>query len=336
MLSSTMTNAGTSVVLVTGGAGYIGSHMTYALRDRGEQVIVLDNLTTGVRAQVAEGAVFAQGDAGDSALVRKLIAEHHITDVIHFAGSIVVPESVAEPLRYYANNVLQSHALLDACVQGGVKRFIFSSTAAVYGEESEQPVAEGSVKDPMSPYARSKLITEWMLEDVSRASGLRYVALRYFNVAGADPKGRTGQSTPRATHLIKRASQVALGRVPHLDILGTDYPTPDGTGVRDYIHVSDLIDAHLLALDALRNGRGSDVFNCGYGRGLSVRDVVRAIERVTGVSLPVREGPRRPGDPAALVADPSKIKRVLNWTPRHDDLDEIVRSALAWERRFNS
>jgi len=331
-----MSHVRENVVLVTGGAGYIGSHMTYALADRNERVIVLDNLSAGVRAQVAEGAVFVQGNAGDTALVRNLIAEHRVSDVIHFAGSIVVPESVAEPLRYYANNVLQSHALLETCVEGGVERFIFSSTAAVYGEESEQPVAEGSVKDPMSPYARSKLITEWMLEDVSRASGLRYVALRYFNVAGADPKGRTGQSTPRATHLIKRASQVALGRVPHLDILGTDYPTPDGTGVRDYIHVSDLIDAHLLALDALRNGRGSDVFNCGYGRGLSVRDVVRAIERVTGVSLPVREGPRRPGDPAALVADPSKIKRVLNWTPRHDDLDEIVRSALAWERRFNS
>ena len=331
-----MTNAGTNVVLVTGGAGYIGSHMTYALRDRGERVIVLDNLTTGVRAQLAEGAVFAQGDAGDSALVRKLIAEHHVSDVIHFAGSIVVPESVVEPLRYYANNVLQSHALLDACVGGGVGRFIFSSTAAVYAEYAKQPIVESEIKDPMSPYARSKLMTEWMLEDVSRASGLRYVALRYFNVAGADPKGRTGQSTPRATHLIKRASQVALGRVPQLDIFGTDYPSPDGTGVRDYIHVTDLIDAHLLALDALRAGHNSDVYNCGYGRGLSVREVVQAVERVTGAPLPVRGAPRRAGDPAALVADSSKIKKTLNWKPRHDDLDEIVRSALAWERRFNS
>ncbi len=331
-----MTNARTNAVLVTGGAGYIGSHMTYALLDRHERVIVLDNLSTGVRAQVAEGAVFVQGGAGDSDLVRQLVHDNRVTDVVHFAGSIVVPESVAEPLRYYGNNVLQSHALLDACVQSGVERFIFSSTAAVYAEYAKQPIAENEIRDPMSPYARSKLMTEWMLEDVSKASGLRYAALRYFNVAGADPKGRTGQSTPRATHLIKRACQVVLGRVPHLDIFGIDYPTPDGTGVRDYIHVTDLIDAHLLALDALRAGRESDVYNCGYGRGLSVREVVRAVERVSGAPLPVREGPRRPGDPAALVADPSKIKTSLGWTPRHEDLDEIVRSALAWERRFNS
>jgi UDP-glucose 4-epimerase len=330
-----VSNKTTNAVLVTGGAGYIGSHMVYALLDRNERVVVLDNLTTGVRAQVAEGALFVQGSAGDSGLVRQLVRDHRVTDVIHFAGSIVVPESVAEPLRYYANNVLQSHALLEACVQGSVGRFIFSSTAAVYAEYATQPIAENGTKDPMSPYARSKLMTEWMLEDVSRAGGLRYVALRYFNVAGADPKERTGQSTPRATHLIKRASQVALGRVPHLDIFGTDYPTPDGTGVRDYIHVADLIDAHLLALDALRAGQRSDVYNCGYGKGLSVREVVQAVERVTGAPLPVREAPRRPGDPAALVADPSKIKRTLNWSPRHDDLDEIVRSALAWERRFN-
>lgn len=330
-----MSGAKKSTVLVTGGAGYIGSHMTCALLDRHERVVVLDNLTTGVRAQVAEGAVFVQGSAGDSALVSRLIAEYRIGDVIHFAGSIVVPESVAEPLRYYANNVVQSHGLLEACIQSGVGRFVFSSTAAVYAENANRLIAEGDAKSPLSPYARSKLMTEWMLEDISRASGLRYTALRYFNVAGADPKGRTGQSTPYATHLIKRASQVALGRVPYLDIFGTDYPTPDGTGVRDYIHVTDLIDAHLLVLDALRAGCDSDAYNCGYGKGHSVREVVRAVERATGAPLPVREGPRRPGDPAALVADPSKIKRELNWTPRHDDLDEIVRSALAWERRFN-
>lgn len=330
-----MTDAAKTAVLVTGGAGYIGSHMTYALLDRHERVVVLDNLTSGVRAQVGDGAVFIQGNAGDSDLVRKIIAEHHIGEVVHFAGSIVVPESVAEPLRYYANNVLQSHALLDACVRGGVERFVFSSTAAVYAENPERAIAENDIKTPMSPYARSKLMTEWMLEDVSRANGLHYVVLRYFNVAGADPKGRTGQSTQYATHLIKRASQVALGRLPHLDIFGTDYPTADGTGVRDYIHVTDLIDAHLLALDALRAGHDSDVYNCGYGRGLSVREVVAAVERVSGAPLPAREGPRRPGDPAALVADPSKIKRTLHWTPRHDDLDEIVRTALAWERRFN-
>jgi UDP-glucose 4-epimerase len=325
-----------STTLVTGGAGYIGSHMVYALLDRGERVVVLDNLSTGIRGLVGEAATFVQGDVADQMLIRRLIDEHGIEAAIHFAGSIVVPESVEQPLRYYANNAVASRALVEACVDRGLKHFIFSSTAAVYASDGQQPISEDERKVPISPYARSKLMTEWMLEDVSKVTPLRHVVLRYFNVAGADPKGRTGQSSPKATHLIKRAAQVALGRLSHLDIFGTDYPTPDGTGVRDYIHVTDLVDAHLLALDALRAGAASDVFNCGYGRGLSVRDVIAAVEHVIGRSLPTREGARRAGDPPILVADSSKLKRVLNWRPRRDDLDEIVRAAFDWERRFNA
>jgi UDP-glucose 4-epimerase len=323
-------------VLVTGGAGYIGSHMAYALTDRGEKVVVLDNLSTGNRSLVSEKATLVEGEVADRALVRRLIAEHAVGAVIHFAGSIVVPDSVAEPLAYYANNTVASRALMEACVESGVKNFIFSSTATVYAVDARQPLAETEPTVPISPYARSKLMTEWMLEDASKAHDFRHMVLRYFNVAGADPKGRTGQSSPRATHLIKRAAQVALGRVPHLDIFGTDYPTKDGTGVRDYIHVNDLVAAHLLALDALRGGAPSSTFNCGYGHGASVRDVVSTVEKVIGRKLPVREGPRRPGDPPTLIADPSKIQAALNWTPAYDDLPEIVRSALDWERRFNA
>ena len=322
--------------LITGGAGYIGSHTVHALLDRGDKVVVLDDLSTGIKAQVGEQAVFVKGDAADQALVGRLVDEHGISAVIHFAGSIVVPESVADPLGYYENNVVKSRALIAACVVAGVKQFIFSSTATVYAEDAPQPLAEEARKAPISPYARSKLMTEWMVEDTGRAHDLRYTILRYFNVAGADPEGRTGQSTPKATHLIKRAAQVALGRVPHLDIFGTDYPTPDGTGVRDYIHVSDLADAHLLALDALGAGAPSAIYNCGYGRGLSVREVVKGVERVLGRPLPVKESPRRPGDPPTLISDPSRIKTALGWTPRHDDLNEIIASAIAWERRFNS
>jgi UDP-glucose 4-epimerase len=321
--------------LVTGGAGYIGSHTVYALLDRGDAVVVLDDLSTGVRAQVGTGAAFVQGDVADTALVKKIIADHGVDAVIHFAGSIVVPESVADPLRYYDNNVVKTRSLIQALVEARVPNVIFSSTATVYADDASQPLAEGAAKAPISPYARSKLMTEWMLEDVSRAHELRYHILRYFNVAGADPKGRTGQSTSNATHLIKRAAQVVLGRIGHLDIFGTDYPTPDGTGVRDYIHVSDLATAHLLALDALRAGAPSTSYNCGYGCGLSVREVVMGIERVTGKPLPVREGPRRPGDPPTLISDPSRIKAELGWTPAHDDLDGIIASAIAWERRFN-
>jgi UDP-glucose 4-epimerase len=322
--------------LVTGGAGYIGSHTVYALLDRGDKVVVLDNLSTGVRSQVGEGAVFVQGDVADRTLLESTIRKHDVDAVIHFAGSIVVPDSVADPLAYYENNVVKSREAIAACVAAGVGHFIFSSTATVYAEDASQPLAEDERKGPISPYARSKLMTEWMLEDVSRAYPLRHMVLRYFNVAGADPKGRTGQSTPKATHLIKRAAQVALGRVPHLDIFGTDYPTPDGTGVRDYIHVSDLAAAHLLALDALRGGAASTTYNCGYGRGLSVREVVSGVERVTGHALPVRESPRRPGDPPTLISDPRRIKAALGWKPSHDDLDGIIRSAIAWERRFNA
>ena len=323
-------------VLVTGGAGYIGSHMTYALIDRGEKVVVLDNLSTGNRSLVSEKAALVEGEVSDQALVRLLIRDHAIDAVIHFAGSIVVPESVEQPLRYYANNTGASRALIEACVESGVKAFIFSSTATVYAVDARQPLAEGEPTVPISPYARSKLMTEWMLEDASKAHDIRHMVLRYFNVAGADPKGRTGQSSPRATHLIKRAAQVALGRVPHLDIFGTDYPTPDGTGVRDYIHVSDLVDAHLLALDALRGGAASSTFNCGYGRGASVRAVVATVEKVIGRALPTVESPRRAGDPPTLIADPSRIKAALDWKPAHDDLTAIVRSALEWERRFNA
>jgi UDP-glucose 4-epimerase len=322
--------------LITGGAGYIGSHMTLALLDRGEDVVVIDDLSTGLRGLIPPAATFVEGSASDATLVRETIEEFGVDAVIHFAGSIVVPESVAEPLRYYANNTMASRALIEACVQSDVRQFIFSSTATVYAENAEQPLKETSAKGPISPYARSKLMTEWILEDASRAHDFRHFVLRYFNVAGADPKGRSGQVSPRATHLIKRAAQVALGRIPHLDIFGTDYPTPDGTGVRDYIHVSDLIGAHLLALDALRAGAQTDVFNCGYGRGASVREVIAAVERVIGRKLPVKEGARRPGDPPTLIADATRLKTQLAWTPRHDDLDGIVRSALEWERRFNA
>ena len=323
-------------ILVTGGAGYIGSHMVYALTDAGRDVVVLDNLSTGSRGLVSDAARFVEGDAGDISQVTNLIARHGIDTVIHFAGSIVVPDSVADPLAYYANNTVVARNLIEAAVRARAKNFIFSSTATVYAGESPDPLSESLPTGPVSPYGRSKLMTEWMLEDSARAYDFRYVALRYFNVAGADARGRTGQSSPRATHLIKRASQVALGRVPHLDIFGTDYPTADGTGVRDYIHVSDLVGAHVLALDYLRNGGEATVMNCGYGHGASVREVVASVERVTGRPLPTKESPRRAGDPPWLVADARKIREVLGWQPKHDDLDEIVRSAYAWEQRLNA
>ena len=323
-------------VLVTGGAGYIGSHMTYGLVDRGEKVVVLDNLSTGMRGLVAGSAVFVEGNAGDAALVKKIVATHSVNAIIHFAGSIVVPDSVAQPLTYYNNNTVVARNLIEAAVESGVPHFIFSSTAAVYGDNATDPMRETQEADPISPYGRSKLMTEWMLEDSSHAYGLRHVVLRYFNVAGADAKGRTGQSSPRATHLIKRACQVALGRVGHLDIFGADYPTPDGTGVRDYIHVTDLVAAHILALEHLRAGGEPNVFNCGYGHGSSVRDVISSVERVIGRRLPSREMPRRLGDPPKLVADATKLRRSLGWKPQHDDLDEIVRTAYAWESRLNS
>lgn len=323
-------------VLVTGGAGYIGSHMVLALVDRGEDVVVLDNLSTGFAWAVPDRAKLVVGDMGDGDLVGRTIREHGITAIAHFAAKIVVPESVADPLGYYLNNTAKSRSLLEAAVKGGVRHVIFSSTAAVYGEPRTNPVGEDEPKDPVSPYGRSKLMTEWMLADTAVAHDLRYVALRYFNVAGADPAGRSGQSTPAATHLIKVAAQAALGQRAGMDVFGTDYPTPDGSCLRDYIHVSDLADAHIAALDHLRRGGASLALNCGYGRGYSVLDVIAVMKRVSGVDFPVRLSPRRPGDPAALIAQADRIRAELGWVPKHDDLSEIVRQALNWERRLHN
>ena len=323
-------------ILITGGAGYIGSHMVLAALDRGEDVVVLDNLSTGNRALVAEKARLQIGDAGDQTLLRELFQRHAVTAVIHFAGSIVVPESVENPLAYYKNNTMVSRNLIEACVATGVKQFIFSSTAAVYGMPKENPVTEQTETAPINPYGRSKLMTEWMLEDVARAHDFRYVALRYFNVAGADAAGRSGQSTPNATHLIKRACQAGLGRVAALDIFGTDFPTRDGTGIRDYIHVSDLVAAHALALDHLNGGGSSKVLNCGYGHGFSVRDVIDTVSKVAGHRIPTRESARRLGDPPALVADSSRLQAEFGWRPKFDNLETIVSTAYAWERQLKS
>jgi UDP-glucose 4-epimerase len=322
-------------VLVTGGAGYIGSHMVLELLGAGEKVVVLDNLSTGVRANVRPEAQLVVGDAGDQEAVTALLRRHGVDAIIHFAGSIVVPDSVTDPLGYYLNNTVKSRALIAAAVAAGVKHFIFSSTAAVYGMPSVNPVAEDAPLKPISPYGTSKLMTELMLADTARAHDFRYAALRYFNVAGADPKGRTGQSTPRATHLIKVACQTALGQHPELKLYGTDYDTPDGTCVRDYIHVSDLARAHLAALAHLRAGGASDVFNCGYGGGFSVLDVIAAVKKVSGADFKVSYAPRRPGDPAALVAKADKVRAVLGWKPELADLETIVRHAYAWEQRID-
>jgi UDP-glucose 4-epimerase len=320
--------------LVTGGAGYIGSHIVHELVDRGEKVVVLDNLATGFREAVPAAAELVVGDIGDGALVARLLSERHVGAIVHLAASSVVPEAVANPLGYYSNNTAGSLALLKAAVQASVQQFVFSSTAAVYGNPQTPLVREDSVPRPMSPYGASKLMTELMLQDVSAASGLRYAVLRYFNVAGADPQLRTGQSTRAATHLIKVAVQAALGLRERMEIFGTDYPTPDGTCVRDYIHVSDLVGAHVGALGYLRDGGASVLMNCGYGHGYSVREVVDAVKRVSGVDFPVAMQPRRAGDPAAIVADVQAIRRILSWTPVHDDLDTIVRHALAWEKKL--
>jgi len=321
-------------VLVTGGAGYIGSHMVLALLDRGEDVVVVDNLSTGHKWMVPEGAELVIGEAGDEALVGDLITRHKVDAITHFAGSIVVPDSVTNPLGYYNNNTVTSRALMAAAVAGGVRNFIFSSTAAVYGDAKTNPVLEGATLAPISPYGSSKMMTEMMLRDTAFAHDFRYTALRYFNVAGADPKGRSGQSTPRATHLIKMAAQTALGDRQSLSIFGTDYDTPDGTCIRDYIHVTDLALAHLHALDRLRGGGDSVVLNCGYGRGFSVRDVIAAVERAAKTSINQIEAPRRAGDPPELVAGVDAIHEILGWRPTHDDLDEIATSAFAWERRL--
>jgi UDP-glucose 4-epimerase len=321
-------------VLVTGGAGYIGSHMAHELVDAGEKVVVLDNLSTGRREAVPAQAELVIGEFGDEALVRDLLKSRQIDAIIHFAAKIVVPESVADPLGYYLNNTASARSLLACAVEAGVKHFIFSSTAAVYGDPEQNPVTEDETLKPVSPYGRSKLMVEWMLEDVSHAHDLRYVALRYFNVAGADPKGRTGQSTPNATHLIKVAVQAALGLRKGMEVFGTDYPTPDGSCLRDYIQVTDLARAHLAALRHLRAGGESLVCNCGYKRGYSVLEVVDTVKRVSGVDFDVKISGRRPGDPAAIVADNFRAREKLGWTPIHDNLEEIVRQALAWEKKL--
>jgi UDP-glucose 4-epimerase len=321
-------------VLVTGGAGFIGSHMVLELLDAGEDVVVLDNLSTGFRWAVPDEAEFVEGDVGDHALVRRLLSGHRIDAVIHFAGSVVVPDSVADPLGYYLNNTCKSRTLIATAVEAKIPHFIFSSTAAVYGMPKENPVAEDALLMPMSPYGTSKLMTELMLRDTAKASDLRYVALRYFNVAGADPLGRSGQSTARATHLIKVACETAVGERPYLEVFGTDYPTPDGTCIRDYIHVTDLVRAHLDALRYLRAGGESEVLNCGYGNGFSVLDVISSVKRVSQHDLAVRMAPRRPGDPAAIVARAERIGAVLGWKPSLADLDTIVGHALGWEKRL--
>lgn len=323
-------------ILVSGGAGYIGSHMVLELLDRGETVVVLDDLSTGFWSAVPGEAIFVQGDMGDQALVESVIADHGISEIAHFAAKIVVPDSVSDPLGYYLNNTVKTRALLESAVRGGVRHIIFSSTAAVYGEPALSPVPEEIALQPINPYGRSKLMSEWMLGDVARAHGLAYVALRYFNVAGADPKGRSGQSSPNATHLIKVACQAALGQRAGLEIFGTDYPTPDGTCVRDYIHVTDLARAHLAALDHLRGGGGNLTLNCGYGRGFSVRQVVDVVKRVSGADFPVTLSGRRAGDPASLIAKADRIRSELGWRPEHDDLEEIVRQALAWENALKT
>ena len=319
-------------VLVTGGAGYIGSHMVYELLDAGEEVVVVDTLATGFAKAVAPKARLVVGDCGDPALIKSLIERHSVDAIIHFAGSVVVPESVAKPIAYYRNNTVNAHALIATAVDAGVHNFIFSSTAAVYGTPATSPVSEDAPLRPESPYGRSKMMVEMILADTTVAQPeFRYTALRYFNVAGADPKGRTGQSTAGATHLIKVAAETALGKRPSMLVYGTDYPTPDGTCIRDYIHVADLCAAHTAALRHLRGGGQSMVLNCGYGRGASVKEVIDTVRRVSGRDFRVDYGPRRPGDPVSIVASPARIKAAFGWTPRLDDLDEIVRSALAWE-----
>jgi len=322
-------------VLVTGGAGYIGSHAALALLDAGWPVVVIDNLVTGFGWAVPPGAVFVEGDIADGPLLARLIAEHGIGAIMHFAGSVVVPESVEDPLKYYENNTVKSRALIESAVKGGVAHFIFSSTAATYGIPETVPVAEDAPTQPINPYGWSKLMTERMLKDSAAAYPLNHCALRYFNVAGADPQGRSGQSTKGATHLIKVAVEAATGKRGHVDIYGSDYDTPDGTGVRDYIHVSDLAAAHLHALERLIAAPAESlVMNCGYGRGFSVNEVLDCVDRVTNRAVERRAMPRRAGDPPALVADNARILATLPWRPERDRLDTIVADALAWERRL--
>lgn len=320
-------------VLVTGGAGYIGSHVVKQLAAAGHAVVTLDNLSRGNRGAVLHGELVV-GDTGDAPLVTRILREHRIDTVMHFAAFTIVPESVAEPLKYYANNTAAARELIACCVAEGVARFVFSSTAAVYGVPASPLCREDSPLAPINPYGWSKAMAEQMLRDACAASGMKHVILRYFNVGGSDPEGLIGQSTEGATLLIKVASEVAMGRRPALQVFGTDYPTPDGTGVRDYIHVCDLADAHLGAMRYLTDNGPSATFNCGYGHGYSVREVIDAVERQTGVPLPVNYVARRAGDPPSLVADASALRASFDWRPRYDDLDEIVRTSLAWERKL--
>jgi UDP-glucose 4-epimerase len=319
-------------ILVTGGAGYIGSHMVWTLLDAGEEVVVIDRLSTGFRWAVAPAARFYLGDAADEVVLQKIFAENDIGAIIHFAGSAIVSASITDPLAYYENNTGKTRALMSAAVKAGVRHFVFSSTAAVYGPQaSSEPVAETASLNPETPYGLSKLMSEYMLRDAAAAYDFGYVALRYFNVAGADPEGRAGQSTQGATHLVKVACEAALGKRSRVDIYGSNYPTHDGTGVRDYIHVSDLTEAHLKALQHLRSGGRSLVANCGYGMGYSVLDVLNMVTRVHGRSFKVNRVSRRPGDAASVVADSSVAREMLGWTPKHNCLETIVRSSLNWE-----
>jgi len=320
-------------ILVTGGAGYIGSHVVRQLGNAGENVITLDNLSTGFEAAVTSGE-FVIGDTGDAALLDRIFDAHDIDTVMHFAAHTIVPESVADPLKYYRNNTASSRTLLERANAHGVKHVVFSSTAAVYGIPPDGKASEGTPTRPINPYGSSKLMTEWMLRDLSIAGGPSYVALRYFNVAGCEPSGTIGQSTPKATLLVKVACEAAVGSRSGVSVFGTDYPTPDGTGLRDYIHVEDLASAHLDALSYLRDGGKSTTLNCGYGHGYSVREVLSAVEKANGEALHINEEPRRAGDPPELVAVAKKIRSVLGWTPQYDDLDTIVRTSLEWERKI--
>ena len=321
-------------VLVTGGAGYIGSHMVQALVEAGESVVVIDNLSTGFSQFLPQGVPLFIGDAGDENLVEGVIAAHGVESVIHFAGSVVVPESMRDPLAYYRNNTMTTRSLLNATVKAGVGRFIFSSTAAVYGNPDQVPVPESVPTRPLSPYGSSKLMAEIMLHDTASAYGMNYVALRYFNVAGADPQARMGLATVGATHLLKIAVEAATGQRAKIDVFGTDYPTPDGSCIRDFIHVTDLAQAHRAALSYLRGGGASITLNCGYGRGYSVLETIEAVRRVSGRNFAVQYAARRPGDIMTMIADTGRMRSTLDWTPQYDDLETIARHALAWEEKL--
>jgi UDP-glucose 4-epimerase len=325
--------AAKDTVLVTGGAGYIGSHVVLLLRERGEHVVVLDNLSTGFRQSVPD-APLVVGDVGDGELVARILSERGIGTVMHFAANTIVPESVRDPLKYYGNNTCATRSLLAACMRGRVRQFVFSSTAAVYGMPAGGRAREDMALAPINAYGTSKLMSEWILRDLAAAADFRYVSLRYFNVAGSDPACRIGQATAKATLLIKVACEAAVGKRTHISIYGTDYPTADGTGVRDYIHVEDLARAHLDALDYLRSGGTTATLNCGYGHGYSVREVLESVQRVAGKVLAIREEPRREGDPPTLVAHAERIRTLLGWEPRLDDLDTIVRTSLRWEEQL--